>query len=282
MFLAHNKTALLSALFIGGLAISTSAMAQSLGFGTEGGNDVPVEVLADNGIEWMRDGQRFVARGNASAQRGNTTVYADTLTAHYRKDEAGKSKLWRLDADGDTRIVSPTETATGDTAVYDLDKAILVLKGKPYAKLVTPDTTITAVDSLEYWEIKRLAVARGQAVIVQEDKTLKADLVTAHFTDKAKSKSGKSDVDIVDAFGNVKIRTKTETVTGDKGRYNVKTGIATILNNVHLTRGTDTLRGEYAVVNMNTGISTLYAQPPGAPKGSGAPVRGKFIPKQEQ
>jgi len=51
MFLAHNKTALLTALFIGGMAISTAAMAQSLGFGTDNGNEVPVEVLADNGIE---------------------------------------------------------------------------------------------------------------------------------------------------------------------------------------------------------------------------------------
>ncbi|MGE4529008.1 MAG: LptA/OstA family protein, partial [Rhodospirillaceae bacterium] len=80
----------------------------------------------------------------------------------------------------------------------------------------------------------------------------------------------------------VVITTKTETVTGDKGRYNVKTGIATILNNVNLTRGTDTLKGAYAVVNMNTGVSTLYSQLPGAKAEKPSPVRGHFTPKKAE
>ncbi len=275
-FLHHGLSGLALA---AALCAPLQSEAQSLNFG-DTGNDTPVEVLADNGIEWLRDGKRFIARGNASATRGKTTVYADTLTAHYRKTEAGKSQLWRLDADGNTRIVSPTETATGDTAVYDMDTSVLVLRGKPHAKLETPDTVITAKQSLEYYQVKRMAVARGNAVIVRDDRTMKADLVTAYFSDK--SKTGKSQVDIVDAFGHVTITTPTETVTGDKGRYNVKTGIATILNNVHMTRGTDTLKGAYAVVNMKTGVSTLYATLPGQPKTKDTQVKGVFTPKSDQ
>jgi len=253
----------------------------------------PVEVLADNGIEWMRDGKRFVARGNTSATRNDTTVYADTLTAHYRQNEAGKSELWRLDADGHVRIVSPTETATGDTAVYDIGAAVLVLRGVPNAKLVTPDTTVTATEQLEYWDAKRFAVARGNAVVIRDDRTLKADTVVAYFVPKTAAKPAKkssksstpgagSDIDVVDAHGHVVITTKTEVVTGDKGRYNTKTGIATLLNNVTLTRGTDAMNGAYAVVNMNTGVSTLYSQLPGAKAEKPAPVRGHFIPKQAE
>ncbi|WP_337996742.1 LptA/OstA family protein [Oleispirillum naphthae] len=285
------------ALLLAGLILClapVAAQAQTLGMGAPD-DPAPVEVLADNGIEWMRDGKRFVARGNASAARNDTTVYADTLTAHYRENAAGKSELWRLDADGHVRIVSPTETATGDTAVYDIGAAVLVLRGKPNAKLVTPDTTVTATEQLEYWDAKRFAVARGNAVVVRADRTLKADTVIAYFAAKTAAKSGKkaksgnsgapgqgSDIDIVDAHGHVVITTKTETVTGDKGRYNVKTGIATLLNNVGLTRGTDTLNGAYAVVNMNTGVSTLYSQLPGAKAEKPSPVRGRFIPKKAE
>ncbi len=262
------------------------AAAQSLGFGAPG-EQTPVEVLADNGIEWMRDGKRFVAHGNASATRGETTVYADTLTAHYREGKTGKSELWRLDAQGHVRIASPTETASGDVAVYDIGSAVLVLRGEPVAKLVTPDTVVTARDELEYWDAKRFAVARGDAVVVRDGRTLKADIVTAYFAPKSaqkpqKGKAKGGDIDAVDAHGHVTITSKTEVATGDRGRYNVKTGIATLLDNVTLTRGGDTLNGAYAVVNMNTGVSTLYSQVPGAKTDKPKPVRGKFIPKKAE
>jgi len=279
MFQAHKLPCFAfaaSLILVASVGFGQPVRAQSLGLGTSN-DQTPVEVLADDGIEWMRDGKRFVARGNASAKRGDTTVFADTLTAHYRKDAHGKSQLWRMDADGQTRIVSPTATATGDTAVYDLDRAVLVLKGVPVAKLVTPDTVITAKEDLEYWEAKRMAVARGNAVVVRDKRTLRADLVTATFSDN--SQTGKNEIEIVDAYGHVKITTPTETVTGDKGRYNVRTGIATVLNHVKLTRGTDTLNGAYAVVNVKTGVSTLYSHLPGASKGQSTPVRGKFTPK---
>ncbi len=281
-----RRAAALAALLLAGIALAPAAHAQSLGLGGAGDTQ-PVEVLADNGIEWMRDGKRFVARGNASATRGDTTVYADTLTAHYREGAGGKTELWRLDADGHLRIVSPTETATGDTAVYDIDAAVLVMKGKPEVKLVTPDTTITATDAVEYWSAKRMAVARGNALVVREGRTLKADVLTAYFAEgnakpQANKAAGTGNVETVDAFGHVTIKTKTETVTGERGRYNAKTGIATILGDVTLTRGTDSLKGQYAVVNMNSGVSTLYAAAPGAKTDKPAPVRGVFTPKKAE
>lgn len=283
-----DRRALALAILIAGLAAAPGARAQSLGFG-EAGDQSPVEVLADNGIEWMRDGKRFVARGNAQATRGDTTVYADTLTAHYREGAGNKSELWRLDGEGHLRISSPTETATGDTAVYDIDAKVLVLRGKPVAKLVTPDTVITAKDTLEYWSEKRLAVARGEAYVSREGRTLTADVLTAHFASSSAPKPAKPQkgadtgrVELVDAFGNVTIKTKTETVTGERGRYNAKTGIATILNNVTLVRDKDTLKGQYAVVDMNTGVSTLYAAAPGSKVDKPAPVRGVFTPKKAE
>jgi len=280
---------------------TTPAPAQTLALG-EPGDERPIEVLADNGIEWQRDAKRFIARENASAKRGDTTVYADTLIAFYREKAAekakpasgeeptGKTEIWRLEAQGHVRIVSPTETVTGDTAVYDVDNAVLVIKAAAGPKLTTPDTTVTARDSLEYWETKRQAVARGNAVAVRDGRTLKGDVLVAYFADKGrtrgKAKAGKAGVrsdkiEIVDAFGHVEIVTPSEKATGDKGRYNLATGIATLIDSVTLTRDQDVMNGAYAVVDTNREVSTLYAKRPGS-EGKAAPVRGRFIPKNSQ
>ena len=80
-----------------------NALAQSLNFG---GGDTPVEVFADNGIEWQQDRLVFVARGNARAVRGPVTVFADELRAYYRKRHDGRTDIWRLDALGKVRIKS--------------------------------------------------------------------------------------------------------------------------------------------------------------------------------
>jgi len=45
----------------------------------------PVEVTARDGIDWLKDQQEIVARGDARAVRANVTVTADTLIAFYRK-----------------------------------------------------------------------------------------------------------------------------------------------------------------------------------------------------
>ena len=84
-------------------AVSASrlAQAQSLNFGS---GDTPIEIDADNGIEWQQDGLVFVARGNARAIRGDVSVLADELRAYYRQTNDGSTEIWRLDAIGTVRI----------------------------------------------------------------------------------------------------------------------------------------------------------------------------------
>ena len=50
------------------LHVQTGA-AQGLGLSKD--SDEPVEINADQGIEWRRDDQVYVARGNATAKRGS-------------------------------------------------------------------------------------------------------------------------------------------------------------------------------------------------------------------
>lgn len=298
-----KPTALLM-MVLGLLGMAGTAFAQ--GFEMSKSGDQQIQVYSDNGIEWHSEELRVIARGNAHAIRGDVTIDADVLTAHYRKGAKG-DEIWRLDADGNVVIRSPNDTATGTKAIYDLDKAVFVLKGAP-AKLVTPTDTFQATDSLEYWELKRMAVLRGDGTATQDGKTLKGDVLTAHFKDKdpnaGKGKpgtakttatqaaptkpAGKSDssgggleLQRSDAYGHVSITTATEVVTGERGDYNAETGIATVSGSVKIIReGSSQLEGGWAHVNLNTGVSKLFAGTPGGTD-TGKRVQGVFSPQKK-
>ena len=55
-----------------------------IGFDLGGDSKQPVSIEASQGIEWQQNNHVYIARGHATAKRGNGTVIADTLTAHYR------------------------------------------------------------------------------------------------------------------------------------------------------------------------------------------------------
>ena len=55
-----------------------------LGFDLGGDSKKPIAIEANQGIEWQQNNHVYIARGHATAKRGNGTVIADTLTAHYR------------------------------------------------------------------------------------------------------------------------------------------------------------------------------------------------------
>lgn len=266
----------------------------------------PIEISADAGIEWQQNAQVYIARGNAVAKRGTTEVYADTLTAHYRpsKTSGGENEIYRLDADGHVTIKGEKETVVGDQAVYDVDQQIGIVTGKAL-KLTTVTDVVTARDSLEWYDQKQIAVARGDAVAVRDTKRIRADVLTAHMTKeqpkpaagrppaapaKASAKPGGSaagplgdegsKISRIDAQGNVLVSTETDIGHGDYGVYNAETGIATLLGNVTITRGPNAVRGQYAVMDLNNNISRMMAAPSAADNPPGR-VEGLFV-RQDQ
>ncbi len=241
------------------------AAAQNISLGSK--TDKPVEIYASEGIEWRRDSQTYIARGDARAVQGDTTVSADTLTAHYRTKPDGNTEIARIEADGAVRITTPTQQARGDRGVYDVEKGVLVLTGRDIT-FTTPRETLTARDSLEYWEQRRIAVARGNAVATSEGRKLRADLITAYFVNDGDS----AKLDRVDVQGNVQVATATEFVRADQGVYAPKSGVATLTGGVKITRGPNQLNGDYAEVNLNTGVSRLMSR--------NQRVRGLLVPPQ--
>lgn len=272
-----GKTAkLLAALLLGSAVIGMSfmpgaAQANPLGLAQNGSGGLEVE--SDNGIEWRRNEQILIARGNAVAKRGTSRVDADELQALYR-DRDGNSEIYRIIAIGNVKLSSDTDVATGDKAVYDIDEAVVVLTGENL-QYKTPKETLTARDSLEYWETERVAVARGDAVAVSEDRTLRGDILTARFEP---TKAGGNELSRIDGQGNVNIRTSTDFVVGDQGVYDAKTGIATLIGSVKITREGNQLNGDRAVVDLNTGISRLTANGSGDGKSR---VRGLLVPEKD-
>jgi lipopolysaccharide export system protein LptA len=308
-----------------------AAEAQSFGSSLSGqSGNKPVDIRADNGIEWQQTNRVYIARGNARATRGQATAYGDTLMAFYRpvcspealaalavraawaataavrppppsqpanapppkpeppricadaaatassqgtaakpaNDSAGggTTEIYRLEAQGNVRITTDTQTIYGDHAIYDIDRATLVVTGQ-HLKLETPRDTVTARDSLEWYDDKQLGVARGDAVEIREGKRLAGDVLLGEVE---KDASGASRIARVDARGNVLVSSLDQIARGDAGVYNLDTGIATLTGRVSITRGENEMTGRYGIVDLNKNISRLLASPPDEKSGAGA------------
>ena len=292
------------------LFITAPARAQSIDMSGGG----PVEVTSRDGFDWRENDQVVIANGDARAVRGDVTVLADQLVAHYRKKagatnvtatpakagptdpseaENGGNEIYRLEAHGHVRILTETDEAVGDDAIYDIDQAVLVMTGKAM-KLTTPQDVMTARDTMEYWSQLHMSVGRGNAVVVTSDaRRLAADVLVAYTQSDdtaaspeaakpapapaaAKPATGdpmadSSKLKRVDAFGNVEVRTITDIVRGDRGSYLRDTDMARVVGHVRITHGGNQVNGPAADIDMKTGIARINAAP-------GTRVQGLIVP----
>jgi lipopolysaccharide export system protein LptA len=224
------------------------------------------------------------------AQPAQSGIASDTDT--------GGNEVYRVQAEGHVHIYTQTDQVWGDKATYDLDQAVLVVTGQ-HLRLTTPNDVVTARDDLEYWSQRHMAVARGDAVVITNDgRRLQGDVLVAYTTDTQPApgtgtpqatrvadhpgapantqdpllSSGK--LQRVDVFGNVLVRTVTDTVTGDRAVYVPDSGIARVAGQVRITRGQNQLNGSEAIVNMKTGVSRLLAADEGR-------VQGLLVPNDQ-
>jgi lipopolysaccharide export system protein LptA len=302
--------AAIGAALVTGLCAMTPAQAQGQAAAPSGAlslagqdNGKPIKIEADNGVEWQQTNQVYIARGNAKATRGETSVSADTLYAYYRPAPAssatktsapanpalrgagaldsGSTQVYRMEADGHVVFATPTQTAYGDHAVYQVDLALLVLTGKEL-KMVTPQDTVTAHDSFEWYDRKQMGVARGNALAVRQGpspKSIRGDVLIAEIS---KSGNGASHISKVDAHGNVVLTSQDEIAHGDAAVYNLDTGIATLTGHVSLTRGDNELRGQYGIVDTNNNVARLLSAPPTAQLTGPHPrVQGLLVPRPQ-
>jgi lipopolysaccharide export system protein LptA len=252
------------------LAAVAPALAQEAATGTAATAQLPIEITAEGGIEWNRNAKTYTARGAAQARRGDLSVSADTLTAHYREGAEGGSEIYRLEAAGNVRLASQSVVVTGDLAVYDVTSRNMTVTGQSL-KLETPTDVLTAKDRLEYSDRTREASAHGDVAVVREGQRLDAEHVLATLAPGA---AGDLALSKVEATGNVRIATQREFVRADHGTYDVEKQFAILTGGVKVTQDQNQLNGEYAEVDLKSGVSRLLGAPPG---GSGK-VKGLVLP----
>ncbi len=248
-----------------------SAQAQDL---MPGQKDQPLEITARKTLEWLRNENKYVARGQAMAKQGDTSIAADTLTANYRETKKSGTDIYQMIAEGNVRIVSRENVAEGDKAVYDVDKGLATMTGKSLS-LVAPGQIVTARDRFEYWVKDGRLNAIGKAHAVRGEDTMDADSLSAIFRENPKT--GKQELSRLEADGNVVITTPTEVLRGEKGEYDAATDVAKLIGKVSIKRGPNMLEGDSADVNLTTNVSRMH----GGERNNGR-VRGVFYPNSEK
>jgi lipopolysaccharide export system protein LptA len=169
----------------------------------------PVTVTAAGGIDWDQGNQTVTAHDDARAVRGDVTVTADRLVAHYRKKAASAAKPGAAPvvakapgtpapapeagappAAANGKSGAPSDT--GNNEIYRLeafghvhiftqtdqawgDHAVydidqaVLVLTGQHLKLTTPQDVLTARDAMEYWSQKHMAVGRGDATATSND-----------------------------------------------------------------------------------------------------------------
>lgn len=243
-----------------------------------GAGQGPVEVTADSSLEWHQEQKLYVARGNARATQGSLSVAADTLMARQREKSvqnpaesgkdpqtggfAGGGSIDKLTADGHVLIAHGNQRISGEHAVYDLDARVVVVTGGNL-RYENGDQVVTARDSLEYYDERKIAVARGRATATQKDNKIQADTLSAEFTsspgaDSPQSGSGDSSLSKMTALGHVAVFSGRDVARSDKAVYNAASKVAVLSGRVRITRGDGTqLSGDVGEVDFAAGQSRL-------------------------
>ena len=140
-------------------------------------SNAPVDVSADR-IEVQDRADRAVFAGNVKARQGELTLDTARLTLAYTSGNG--IKINRLDASGGVTVTSPSETARGNFAVYDLDRKLITLVGD--VRLAREGSTINGSRLLIDLNTGRAVMDGGAPGVGQS-----GGRVTGHFTVPQKS-----------------------------------------------------------------------------------------------
>ncbi len=121
------KSIFMSALVVVGLFGAGMAQAQE-GISALKGHDskAPVDVTADR-MEVQDRVDRAIFAGNVLARQGELSLRTARLTVAYASQDG--IDINRIDASGGVTVTSPSETARGDFAVYDLNEGLITMVG---------------------------------------------------------------------------------------------------------------------------------------------------------
>nr|WP_255356665.1 lipopolysaccharide transport periplasmic protein LptA [Thioclava sp. SK-1] len=109
------------------LALPIPALAQTVAFGgIKGDSSAPVEITADQ-LEVNQDTGQATFTGDVLVIQGDMRLNASVLKVDYGSGDA--SQVQTITASGSVVLVSPSEAAESDAAVYDVPNGNLVMTG---------------------------------------------------------------------------------------------------------------------------------------------------------
>jgi lipopolysaccharide export system protein LptA len=133
---------------------------------------------------------------------------------------------------------------------------------------------INAAD-LEVRDKDKVAVFSGDVHLVQGDTDMRSSTLVVYYDDQPPPpapppKSGKGtaasaqitpqqnqQIKKVEAKGNVIVKQKDQTATGDLGTFDMRANTVTMSGNVVISRGQNVLKGDTLTVNMTSGDSSM-------------------------
>lgn len=259
---------------------STAVMAQT----ETSTSSQPIEITAQNALEWNSTSKQYIARKDAKAVQGDFIVTGDILVADYREGADGSTQIYRLTSEGNVTVTSGTSTATGDKAVYEVDNAVAVMTGTNL-KMVGENLEVTAKERFEYYSNDGKLMAFGRPLVKSGTDTLEADKVTAWMDRSGAAKPAPTTTNApatgnlkrVEADGNVIIITPTEHATSDRAIYDAEKQLSELIGHAVVKRDKDIMTGDRAEMNMTTKVSKMFGS--GTKDGR---VKGVFYPAKSK
>ena len=135
-------------------------------------NDSPIEIFAEDGIEWHKSKNKYIARGNAKAKKGDLLVKSKILEATYRDSEGNKEngEIELIKAIGNVFIENNNATITGgEKASFNVEKEHFIVNGKQLI-LISDKDKLTSNRTIEFWKIENIAIATGNAKAYKDKK----------------------------------------------------------------------------------------------------------------
>ena len=218
----------------------------------------PIEIYAEDSIEWHKNEKKYLALGNARASSGSMSLTYVRIEAFYDEKEGSDMDIKLIKAHNKVVITDKKlKIVGGKLAEYNLKKDYFSIFGQKLL-LTSEDNRLKSNNKMEYWRQKGIAIATGNATAIKGTEFIIKSEKLVWYVDEVEEKMN---VKKILGFNNVSIRTNNEVAFSDKALYNRENGICKLFGNVKLQRGASFFTGEYAEVDLNKGISKLLPAP---------------------
>ena len=134
----------------------------------------PIEVTADEALEWDRANSTVTARGSAVVKQGSDSISAPTIIAKYTESDRG-IEIQSVTASPKAVLIQPGQTLTANSVTAAFSSgALSTVTAKGNVVLKTEKETLYG-DQADYDALRRVVVITGSVRILQGKNYLSGD-----------------------------------------------------------------------------------------------------------